>query len=96
MVTWRDRWREWQALDAFVREHERELVDGGRMRAMTICQQQVWQDMMRLRKESVDADSKAGDSPGVTEVREVQGNDAGWDDRCEGPAARGCEEQQGA
>ena len=96
MVTWRDRWREWQALDAFVREHERELVDGGRMRAMTICQQQVWQDMVRLRKESVDGGSKASDSPGVTEVREVQGDDAGGDDRCEGPAARGREDQQGA
>lgn len=95
-MTWRDRWHEWQALDSFVREHEQDLVEGRRMRGMTICQQRTWQDMMRLRKESVDAESEAGDSPGVTEVREVQGDDAGGDDRCEGPAARGREEQQGA
>ncbi len=50
-VTWRDRWKEWQTLDAFVRQHEAELVAKGRMRAMTLCMQRTWQDMMRLKKQ---------------------------------------------
>lgn len=48
-VTWRDRWHEWQALDGFARENWQELEQRGRMRAVTICMQRTWMDMMRLK-----------------------------------------------
>lgn len=93
MVTWQDRKREWVALDEYVREHEEELVTSGRMRGMTMCMQRTWQDMMRLRKERVDGDSKAGDTSGASEVLEVHADDACGDHCCQGPKARGGQEQ---
>lgn len=54
MVTWETRYQEWQALFEFCCENRLELETAGRMRGFVFCLQRHWQDMRKLRGDSID------------------------------------------
>ncbi len=49
-MTWKDRYLEWRALYEWACEHRLELERTGKMRAITLCLQAHWADMLKLRK----------------------------------------------
>lgn len=52
-ITWQDRYNEWEALFDYCRDNREALEEAGRMTALVLCLQAHWQDMKRLKGESL-------------------------------------------